>query len=148
MKIIIGSDHAGYSIKEMLKTFLISHGHDVEDMGPSNEDSCDYPDFAVSVAASVLSRRENRGILVCGTGIGMCITANKCKGIRAALCHNIETARMSRAHNNANILCLGARVLNVDRIREIVMAWLETPFEEGRHARRLEKIQKLEDRKG
>jgi ribose 5-phosphate isomerase B len=144
MNLIIGSDHAGFTTKERLKALLIADGHEVEDAGPSSEDPCDYPDIAAQVAARVARHGHEGGILICGTGIGMSIAANKIKGVRAALCHNLETASMSRAHNDANILCLGARVLEFDLLLEITRRWIDTPFEQGRHARRLEKINDLE----
>lgn len=144
MKVIIGSDHAGFAAKVEVKSYLSSRGHEVLDAGPSSDERCDYPDFA-SIVAQAVSRNEcPRGVLICGTGIGMSITANKFKGVRAALCHSPDTARMSRAHNDANILCLGARVLDMDRLLETLRAWLSTPYEGGRHAARLEKIRKLE----
>lgn len=144
MKVIIGSDHAGFAAKEEVKSFLSSQGHEVLDAGPSSEERCDYPDYA-SIVAQAVSRGEcPRGVLICGTGIGMSIAANKFKGVRAALCHSPDTAKMSRAHNDANILCLGARVLDMDGLLEILRAWLTTPFDGGRHAARLEKIGNLE----
>lgn len=146
MKIAIGSDHAALEAKEAVKRLLTDLGHEVEDMGTNSTESCDYPDFAAPVADRVSSDETWRGVLICGTGIGMSIVANKFQGVRAALCHSTETARMSRAHNDANLLCLGARVLDPGVIEAIVKAWLDTPFEEGRHAKRLEKIRKLEDR--
>jgi len=146
MKLAIGSDHAAFEAKETLKALLTSLGHDAIDEGTSSTASCDYPDFAARVAERVVSGDAGQGILLCGTGIGMSIAANKFKGIRAALCHDVETARMSRAHNDANILCMGARVLNLAQLEAITRTWLETPFEEGRHARRLEKIRKFEER--
>lgn len=146
MKLAIGSDHAAFDAKEAIKRLLMDLGHEVEDMGTDSIASCDYPDFAARVAGRVSSDETWRGVLICGTGIGMSIAANKFKGVRAALCHNGETARMSRAHNDANLLCLGARVLDPAVVEEIVKTWLDTPFEEGRHARRLDKIREFEDR--
>ncbi|MHC4944049.1 MAG: ribose 5-phosphate isomerase B [Planctomycetota bacterium] len=144
MKIYIGSDHAGYAAKEAVKARLAQEGHELVDAGTDSEDSCDYPDFALQVAHGVSRSNEDRGILICGTGIGMSIAANKIDGIRAALCHDEETARMSRAHNDANILCMGARILSENALYGIAKVWLSTSFEAGRHARRLEKIQQAE----
>ncbi len=144
MHIALASDHAGYQIKETIKTILHQAGYSYEDFGPANEDSVDYPDFALKVARGVSSGKFERGILICGTGLGMCITANKIKGIRATTCHNEFTAEMSRRHNDANILCLGARVVPPDKIDPLIKIWLTTPFEGGRHTRRLDKIKKTE----
>ena len=144
MKIILGADHAGFEVKEKIKAFLLENGYDVEDAGTMNTDSCDYPDFAAKVARSVSAREADRGILVCGTAIGMSIAANKIKGVRAAACHDVYTARMSRAHNDANILCLGARVLDPERVEDMVREWLAVPFDGDRHVRRLGKIRDLE----
>lgn len=146
MKIIIGSDHAAFDEKAEIKAFLEVQGCEVQDAGTHSLDSCDYPDFAQEVAASVCVGIDDpssdlRGILVCGTGIGMSIAANRFKGIRAALCYTPEAAEMSRAHNDANILCLGARVLEMDLMKEIIKTWLKTDFEGGRHSRRLAKIE-------
>ena len=143
MRIAIASDHAGYQMKEIIKAFLNRADYSCEDFGTSSEDSVDYPDFAIKVARGVSAGKYERGILVCATGLGMCITANKIKGVRAVTCHNQFTAEMSRRHNDANILCLGAKVLDRDKLEPILKVWLETPFEEGRHARRLQKIQEL-----
>lgn len=144
MKIAIASDHAGWKTKELIKTYLTELGHTYEDFGTSNEDSVDYPDFAVSVAQTVSKGKGERGILVCATGLGMCITANKFKGIRAVACHNEFTAEMSRRHNDANVLCLGARIIKPEKLRPIIKIWLETPFEGSRHQRRIDKIRKIE----
>jgi len=143
MKIAIASDHGGYQLKEQIKEILRSLDVAFEDYGTQNTESVDYPDFAAKVARQV--QRGNRGILCCGTGIGMSITANKFKGIRAALCHDEFTARMSRQHNDANILVLGGRVSHTaESISAMVQAWLETEYEGGRHQKRLEKIEQLE----
>jgi len=145
MKLTIGSDHAGFDEKEELRRILVNLGHEVIDQGPQSKDSCDYPDFAAKVAKAVCNGDSDLGILICGTGIGMSIAANKFKGIRAALCNSIETAQMSRRHNNANILCMGSRVLSPEQIQETASAWLSTSFEGERHALRLDKIHKFEE---
>ena len=144
MKLVIGSDHGGYNLKEKVKKILSAAQHEVEDVGTFNEDSCDYPDYAEKVAQTVASGRADRGILICGTGIGMSISANKVKGIRAALCTDTYMARMSRAHNDANILVLGGRVLGPGLAEDIVNIWLTTAFEGGRHAQRVKKMSALE----
>ncbi len=137
MKIAIGADHGGYDLKEEIKRLLQEEGHQVEDFGCDSPESVDYPNYGKQVAQAVAEGRFDRGILICGTGIGMSITANRFRGIRAALCHELFTARMSRAHNDANILCLGARVIGPGLAREMVKVWLETPFDGGRHERRI-----------
>jgi ribose 5-phosphate isomerase B len=141
MKIIIGADHAAFEAKRKVCEVLAGDGHAVTDAGTFSEESCDYPDFALAVARSVAEGAHERGILICGTGIGMSIAANKVKGVRAALCHNILTARMSRQHNDANVLCLGARVIGEELMIAAAREFLETEFEGGRHARRLSKIE-------
>jgi ribose 5-phosphate isomerase B len=143
MKIAIASDHGGYHLKEQIKTILHSLGVDYHDFGTSSTESVDYPDYAVLVAKEVQS--GYRGILCCGTGIGMSITANKFKGIRAALCHDVYTAKMSRQHNDANILILGGRVEHSpEEVEAMIHAWLKTDYEGGRHQKRLEKIAQWE----
>ncbi len=137
MKIAIGCDHGGFELKERIRALLETLGHDVEDVGCYSPESVDYPDQAKAVTGLVGSGQCERGILICGTGIGMSIVANRVQGIRAALCHEIYTARMSRLHNDANVLCMGGRVIGVALAEEMVKVWLETPFEGGRHARRL-----------
>ncbi len=144
MKVAIGSDHAGFRMKETIKMVLSRRKIEFIDVGPDSEDSVDYPDFAHKVARLVASGECERGILICGTGIGMSITANKVKGIRAAVAHNMFTARMAAAHNNANILCFGARVVPEDLACDMVESWLEEKFEGGRHARRVDKISQIE----
>ncbi len=144
MRIAIGSDHAGFPLKERIKNFLIEKGHEVIDFGTTSRDSTHYPLFAKEVSLAVQRGEAERGILVCGTGIGMSITANKFKGVRAALCFNEYMARMSRLHNDANVLCLGDRVLGEELALSIVEVWLETPFEGGRHTKRLELIKEIE----
>jgi ribose 5-phosphate isomerase B len=144
MKIAIGSDHRGYDVKRRVITVLQNLGHEVIDAGPHGRDSVDYPDFAFEVATAVGEGRAERGILICGTGIGMCIAANKVRGVRAAPCHDSITAEMSRRHNDANVLCLSADLLGEELIDRMVRIWLETEFESGRHARRVEKITRFE----
>ncbi len=144
MRIWIGGDHAGFELKERVKTLLEQHQHQVTDMGASSSESVDYPDYAAAVARAVSSGEADRGILVCGTGIGMSIAANKFANVRAALCHDVETARMSRQHNNANVLAIGSRVLDPELALAIVQEWTKTTFEGGRHSRRLQKIADLE----
>ena len=141
MKIAIASDHAGFKVKEELKKLLTSMGYEIKDFGTFSEESCDYPDFAFKAATAVSKGEAENGILICGTGIGMSIVANKIKGRRAALCWSKETAELSKKHNNANILCLGARVLSMEEIKEITKVWLSTNFEGGRHERRVRKIE-------
>ena len=145
MKIAVGSDHAGFPAKEEVRKLLSELGHDVLDCGPADDSSVDYPDFAEKVAGTVASNDAERGVLVCGTGIGMSMAANKVPGVRAALCHDTFTAEMSRKHNDANVLCVGARVLPIGQIREIVEVWLKSEFEGGRHERRVGKINQLDD---
>ena len=144
MKIAIGSDHRGYEVKRRIVALLQRAGHEVQDFGPQSHDSVDYPDFAFEVASAVSEGRVERGILVCGTGIGMCIAANKVRGVRAAPCHDSITAEMSRRHNDANILCLSGDLLGEELIDRMVRIWLQTEFEGGRHARRVEKIEHFE----
>ncbi|MCF7934899.1 MAG: uracil phosphoribosyltransferase [Synergistales bacterium] len=144
MYIAIGADHAGFHLKEELKTFLADHGHSVDDFGvASDETKSDFPDFAFPVARSVAAGSYQRGILICGTGIGMSIAANKVNGIRAALCRGVYDALQSRRHNNANILALGGRTTGVDLAKEIVYSWVNVEFEGGRHQNRLGKLEHL-----
>src|SRR6184192_4263682 len=144
MKIAISSDHRGFEVKRRLVSLLQQLGHEVLDVGPDRRENVDYPDFAFPVAQAVAAGRAQRGILIDGTGIGMCIAANKVKGIRAAPCHDSITAEMSRRHNDANVLCLSADLLGEELIDRMIRLWLETDFEGGRHARRVEKIAKIE----
>lgn len=144
MKIAIAADHAGFRLKEKLKEFLASKGHEVMDFGTAGEDSVDYPDFGLPAASSVARGECHLGVLVCGTGLGMSITANKIPGVRAVTCTEPFSARMSRQHNDANVLCLGARVVGEGLALEIVEAWLGARFEGGRHQRRLDKIRQIE----
>jgi len=143
--VIIGCDHAAYPMKETVKAFLTEAGIEVSDVGTHSEDSVDYPDFGSDVAGGVSRREYPRGILLCGSGIGMSIVANRFPGVRAALCNDLFSAIMCRKHNNANILVLGGRVIGETLALEIVKAWLETDFEGGRHQSRLDKFDKLED---
>lgn len=140
MKIVLAADHGGFLLKEMIKKNLLVAGRDVVDVGCTSKDSVDYPDFADKAVASMLSGECQRGILVCGTGIGMSIAANRYRQIRAANCFDIHTAQLSREHNDANILCLGARVLETDNAMQMVTTWLETEFSGGRHQTRIAKF--------
>lgn len=144
MNIAIGSDHAGFLVKEKIKGLLTQKGHSFRDFGTDTQVSCDYPDFALPVALAVGKGVMDRGILICGTGIGMSIVANKIEGVRAALCASEETALLSREHNDANIICLGSRTNPVEAIEQIVDIWLNTPFSQGRHSTRIEKIKTIE----
>jgi ribose 5-phosphate isomerase B len=144
MKIVIGSDHRGFAAKQRLGQLLRQLGHEVLDVGPHSEGSVDYPDFGLPAARLIASGQARCGVLLCCTGIGMCITANKVPGIRAALCHDQFTTEMSRRHNDANVLCLAADLLGDELVDRMVRIWLETPFEGGRHARRVEKIGRIE----
>jgi ribose 5-phosphate isomerase B len=140
VKIAVGSDHAGFEVKEALAKRLGAAGHDVVDCGTHTTESVDYPDFARAVAQKVASGACERGILVCGTGIGVAMAAGKVKGIRAATVHDRFTAQMSREHNDANVLCMGARVLDLRHALELADLWLTVPFAGGRHERRVRKI--------
>ena len=142
-KIALGADHAGFELKEQIAEYLKEKGYEIEDFGAYSSDSIDYPDPAYSTAKSVSEHSSDEGILICGTGIGMSMVANKLPGVRAALCNSVETAQLSKKHNNANLLCLGARVKHPDPIEEIVEEWLNAKFEEGRHERRVGKIHSL-----
>jgi ribose 5-phosphate isomerase B len=144
VRIAIGCDHAGFLLKEELKAYLQALGHEVEDMGTHSLESVDYPDYARQVAEAVAQGKVERGIVICGTGIGSSIVANKVPGVRAALCHESYTARMSREHNDSNVLALGGRVLGVELAKEIVQVWLASEFQGGRHALRVEKIRTIE----
>ena len=140
MKYFIGTDHAGFAVKPFVIEYLQKKGIEVEDLGTYSSESVDYPDFAHKVAEAVLANEGSKGILICGSGIGMSLAANKHKGIRAALCHDAYTAEMARRHNDANILCFGERVVGVGVIESILEAWLNAEFEGGRHERRVRKI--------
>lgn len=139
MKIAIGADHGGYEMKEQVKELISELGYQFEDVGCHSLESVDYPDIADSVSKSLTAGDCSSGILICGTGIGMSIAVNRDQKIRAALCHDEYTARMSREHNNANVLCLGARVSGPGVADAIVRAWLSTEFAGGRHQRRIDK---------
>ena len=141
MKIAVASDHRGVNVKQKIVRQLTDLGHDAIDFGPASTESVDYPDYAAKVAAAVTSNEAERGILICGTGIGMCIAANRYPGVRAAPCHDDLTAEMSRRHNDANVMCLSADLLGEHLINRMVEIWVKTQFEGGRHARRLEKIE-------
>lgn len=140
MRLGIASDHAGFELKGTIKQYLTRKGYGIEDFGCNSEESCDYPDFAKPLCEAVLSNSCERGILVCGTGLGMSYVANRYKGIRAALCMNPKMAELSRAHNDANVLVLGARLTDPAEAENIIKTWLSTPFEGGRHLRRIQKI--------
>ena len=144
MKIAIGADHAGFVLKDQVRDALREAGHEVVDAGTDSAESTDYPDYADKVARDVVSGAADRGILVCSTGVGMSIAANKVHGIRAALAFNPDEVRLTRAHNDANILTIGARYTGADAAKEMVRVFLETPFEGGRHARRIGKIAQME----
>lgn len=144
MRIAIGSDHRGYAVKEKLIELLKQLGQEVVDVGTNGTESCDYPDIAGIVGGQVSRHEVDRGILICGTGIGMSIVANKFPGVRAAPCHDDLSAEMSRRHNDLNVLCLSADMLGEKLIDRMVEIWLATEFEGGRHARRVEKIQQVE----
>lgn len=150
MRIAIGSDHAGYELKEHLREWLKERGLEVTDLGPVCFDPADdYPDFASEVAQSVARQEAALGIVICSTGVGSCIAANKVRGVRAALCHDTFCARMSRSHNDANVLCLGANVVGPGLAQDIIDTWLGTPFsEEQRHRRRVAKIAGMEPKSG
>ncbi len=145
MKLAIGCDHGGFELKEEILKFLKTIANiQVSDLGPANKDSVDYPDFGAKVSKAVASGAMDRGILICGTGIGMSIVANRYPNVRAALCHDHFTAQMSREHNDANVLVMGERVIGKGVALEIVKTWLDTPFAGGRHQKRLDKITALE----
>lgn len=140
-RIAIGADHGGYELKEEIVKYLKSHNIEYQDFGTYSSESCDYPEFAKKVAQAVASGNFNKGILVCGSGIGVSIVANKVKGIRAALCWNLSTAQSARAHNDSNIVCLPQRQIEIDLGIQIVETWLNSEFEGGRHKRRVDMIE-------
>ncbi len=140
MKIVIVSDHAGYDLKEGIKPYLESLGHEVTDCGTYSKDSVDYPDFADKAAAVILEGKAERGIFICGTGIGISIAANRHKGIRAALCSDIYSTTLSRQHNDANVLAMGANIVALPLAKEMIKVWLEVGFDGGRHERRVCKL--------
>ena len=143
MKIALGCDHAGFTLKESIKNYFDSKQYFYTDFGVFKTEAVDYPDFAFTVARAVADRQYDRGVLICATGIGMCITANKVKGIRAALAYSLKTAELSRLHNDSNILCLGGRELVIQDALDMVEIWLKTSFEGGRHQKRSDLITKL-----
>ena len=143
MKVALGADHRGFALKEKLKSWLTARGHTLVDFGPESRDRVDYPDYAFKVAGAIVRHRADRGILICSTGIGMCIAANKVIGVRAALADSVRLARLSREHNDANVLCLGADIVSATEARRIVGVWLESRFAGGRHARRVRKLGRI-----
>jgi len=144
-KIAIACDHGGFQLKQSLMSYLAENGYAYEDFGTFSEDSCDYPDYAEKACRAVVNGDCSRGVLVCGTGIGMSIAANKIHGIRAAVCTEAFSAEFTRRHNDANILCLGQRVLGTETALKLLEIFLETPYEGGRHANRLAKVKNLEN---
>ena len=144
MKIAMACDHGGLRLKNVLKEYLLDNGYEVEDFGTNSEDSCDYPDYAGKAAKAVASGACDKGVVVCGTGIGVSITANKVKGIRCALCHDVFSAKATRAHNDSNMIAMGQRVIGEGLALEILKAWLSTEFEGGRHVQRIEKMMAYE----
>ena len=144
MRIAMGSDHAGFDLKEDLKSTLAAAGHEIIDVGTDSSEPVDYPLFCVRAARAVAAGEADRGIVIGGSGQGEQLVANKVQGIRAALCNDLYTARMSRAHNDANVLGIGARIVAAPLAREIVQLWLDTPFDGGRHERRIEQIDAIE----
>lgn len=143
MKLAIGSDHAGYLLKEKIKEFLKKEDIQFTDYGTFKEESTDYPEYAYKVGNSINNHEADMGVLICGTGLGMCISANKIKGIRAALVYNEDTAQLSRQHNNSNVICFGARTMEDKKVVDLLKLWLNTSFEGGRHEQRIELINKL-----
>ncbi|MBT9259110.1 MAG: ribose 5-phosphate isomerase B [Clostridiales bacterium] len=146
VRIALGADHAGFALKEKVKSWLVAMGHEVEDVGTYSEASCDYPDFARQVADKVAQGEAERGVLICGSGIGMAIAANKVPGVRAACCNDVYSAQVTRKDNDANILTMGGRIVGEGLAKAIVETFFTTPFEGGRHAGRLAKIRELEAR--
>ena len=145
MKIAMGADHGGYSLKEIIKKHLVEAGHEVLDLGTHDTQSCNYPDYAAKVAYAVADKDADLGVLVCGTGIGMSIAANKVKGIRAAAVSDCFTAQATREHNDSNIICLGERIVGPGLAMRIVDTWLEASFQGGRHQTRVDMINELEN---
>jgi len=148
MRIACGWDHRGRRFRDAVQKMLAQMGHEFVDMGAQTDESSDYPDFAVRVAEAVRDGKVDRGVLCCGTGIGMSIAANKVEGIRAAVVHDEDTARLSRSHNNANVLCVGERTMEGADFGKLLRIWLTTEFEGGRHARRVDKITAYDERRG
>lgn len=143
-KFAIASDHAGFELKESIIAYLHNKGVEFEDLGPLNSDRVDYPDYGIQVAQAILDKKFNRGIVICGTGVGMSIVVNRFPGIRGTLCSDVYTAKMCREHNDSNILIMGGRVIGKGLAQEIVTTWLEIKFEGGRHQKRLEKIEEID----
>lgn len=143
MKVVVGSDHAGWKLKEFVKKALQERGYEVADVGTNSEESVDYPDFAAAACKVVLEGKAERAVLVCGAGVGMSMTANRFRGIRAVLCTGLYLAKYSRLHNDANVLCLPGRLMGEGLAAEILESWFSTPFEDGRHARRIKKMDNL-----
>ena len=143
-KIAIASDHGGFDLKESVITFLLKKGWEVDNLGAPSTDSVDYPDYEIKVAKAIIEKKFVRGILICGTGVGMSIVVNRFPGIRGTLCSDVYTAKMCREHNDSNILILGGRVISVSLASEILDIWLKTEFEGGRHQRRLDKIKEID----
>jgi ribose 5-phosphate isomerase B len=147
MKIAIASDHAGYDYKNILVPYLKDQGHDVEDLGGFNHDSSDYPDHAADVAQAIISKNAERGILICGSGVGVSVAVNKFRGIRGAVCHDSYSAHQGVEHDDANVLCIGERIVGIELVKEIVTAFVKARFSnEERHVRRLQKIDSIEER--
>ena len=144
MKLVVGSDHAAYELKEAIKAKLISEGHEVIDVGCDSTESVDYPKYGHAVGRAVASGEAERGIAVCGSGIGISIACNKVPGIRAALCTSVEMAEMCRRHNNANVVCMGARMISQELAFDIIDTWMTTEFEGGKHLRRINEIEDLD----
>jgi ribose 5-phosphate isomerase B len=143
-KIAIASDHGGFNLKESMIAHLLNTGWEVDDLGPHNGSAVDYPDYGIKLAEAVADKKVERGIVICGTGIGMSIVVNRYPGIRGTLCSDLFTAKLCREHNDSNILIMGGRVIGVGLAAEIVNTWLNTPFEGGRHQRRLDKITQID----
>lgn len=146
LRFVLGADHAGFALKEKVREYLTSKGLEVNDLGPLTPDAVDYPDFAEKVATRVAAKEADYGVLMCGTGLGMAITANKVQGVRAATCNDTLSAHFARAHNNANVLALGGRLVDDATARKILDVWLATRFDGGRHARRVEKIAAIDQK--
>ena len=143
-KIAIASDHGGFDLKESIIAFLLKKGWEIDNLGAPSTDSVDYPDYGIKLAEAIIDKKFVRGILICGTGIGMSIVVNRFSGIRGALCSDVYTAKMCREHNDSNILIMGGRVISVGSAMEILDTWLNTEFEGGRHKRRLDKIKEID----
>ena len=145
-KIAIASDHGGFELKQSIITFLLKKGWEVDNLGAPSTDSVDYPDYGIKVAKAIIDKKIVRGILICGTGVGMSIVVNRFPGIRGTLCSDVYTAKMCREHNDSNVLIMGGRVIGVTLAMEILDIWLNTEFEGGRHQRRLDKIKNIDAR--